>query len=268
MRTQQPCAISRSRSFSPSSAKMAPSAWPVTISARCSKRRSPRAASARPMASSSSSMMAMVISGVSTFVLKPMFRAVSSLSPVSTHNLIPARRMFSMASGTPSCNLSSIAVAPRIVMDRSTPSATSASFCSRSWVARFALSYPSRKPSTSLLLSLRAPITRVRKPCIENSFKCCSNTGCFVSVRSSITLSAPFTRSMYSGGPPCPPFSTTTDIRFRAELKAFVAKTVYVARPPVRLTSTQRSLPRRPLKAQPRSATPLTKAYSSGLSAS
>ena len=42
-----------------------------------------------------------------------MFSAVSILSPVSTHTFMLAFNNISIVSGTPSCNLSSMAVAPR-----------------------------------------------------------------------------------------------------------------------------------------------------------
>ncbi|RUS19671.1 hypothetical protein BC937DRAFT_87123 [Endogone sp. FLAS-F59071] len=49
----------------------------------------------------------------------PMLMAVSSLSPVSTQTLMLALRSNSIACGTPSCNLSSIAVAPNSMRSRS-----------------------------------------------------------------------------------------------------------------------------------------------------
>lgn len=53
-----------------------------------------------------------------------MLMAVSTLSPVRTQVLIPARARLWMVSGTPTCSLSSMAVAPRIFTSRSTPMAT------------------------------------------------------------------------------------------------------------------------------------------------
>mmetsp|Transcript_51619 Transcript_51619/g.136349 ORF Transcript_51619/g.136349 Transcript_51619/m.136349 type:complete len:257 (+) Transcript_51619:1994-2764(+) len=81
----------------------------------------------RPM-SSTSNVFSIMWSGLipSTFALRPMLRAVSSLSPVSTQSLTPALRMFSMASGTLSWSLSSIAVAPTMLRSFSINSATSA----------------------------------------------------------------------------------------------------------------------------------------------
>mmetsp|Transcript_71799 Transcript_71799/g.226843 ORF Transcript_71799/g.226843 Transcript_71799/m.226843 type:complete len:223 (-) Transcript_71799:112-780(-) len=55
---------------------------------------------------------------------KPMFMAVSLLSPVSTHSLMPARARTAMQSGTPSCSLSSMAVEPRRVRSFSISSCT------------------------------------------------------------------------------------------------------------------------------------------------
>ena len=43
----------------------------------------------------------------------PILMAVSCLSPVKTQILIPADRRLAIVRGTPSCNLSSIAVAPK-----------------------------------------------------------------------------------------------------------------------------------------------------------
>lgn len=40
------------------------------------------------------------------------FTAVSCLSPVNTQTFIPASTMWAIVSGTPCCNLSSIAVVP------------------------------------------------------------------------------------------------------------------------------------------------------------
>mmetsp|Transcript_79386 Transcript_79386/g.227778 ORF Transcript_79386/g.227778 Transcript_79386/m.227778 type:complete len:207 (-) Transcript_79386:1823-2443(-) len=96
--------------------------------------------SSRFIVPSSSSMMRKSMEGVSTLVLKPMFRAVSNLSPVRTQSLMPAARIFSMVSGTPSWSLSSIAVVPKMSKLTSMSSATSANFCSRCLVSRMATS--------------------------------------------------------------------------------------------------------------------------------
>jgi hypothetical protein len=59
-----------------------------------------------------------------------MLIAVSILSPVRTHSLMPALRMCLIASGTPSCNLSSIAVEPAISKSFSISAATFSSYSS------------------------------------------------------------------------------------------------------------------------------------------
>lgn len=48
---------------------------------------------------------------------EPISMAVCTLSPVRIQSLIPALCRISMASGTPSCSLSSSAVAPKIVSE-------------------------------------------------------------------------------------------------------------------------------------------------------
>ena len=63
-----------------------------------------------------------------------MFFAVPTLSPVSIHTLIPASRRSASTSGTPSCSLSSIAVAPWKV----------SSLSSSDWSAVIAPGCPSR----------------------------------------------------------------------------------------------------------------------------
>lgn len=61
----------------------------------------------------------------------PMLMAVSCLSPVRTQMRIPACASCLIASGTPSCNLSSIAVQPSRRRSRSISSATSKTLASR-----------------------------------------------------------------------------------------------------------------------------------------
>mmetsp|Transcript_61638 Transcript_61638/g.193192 ORF Transcript_61638/g.193192 Transcript_61638/m.193192 type:complete len:205 (+) Transcript_61638:592-1206(+) len=138
MRTEHCSARWRKCSFSYPLFMMPESAFPVTIIALWTSRSSKDFSALPRVVPSSSSMVWMFISSVSTSVLKPMFRAVSSLSPVSTQSLMPASRSFLMVSGTLSCSLSSMAVAPRISRGLSISSATSSSRCSRSRVSRFA----------------------------------------------------------------------------------------------------------------------------------
>jgi len=69
--------------------------------------------------------------------------AVSSLSPVATQILIPARFRSAMVSGTPSCRRSSIAVAPSSRRSCSSSSDTASIFASRSSIATVASWYRS-----------------------------------------------------------------------------------------------------------------------------
>lgn len=66
--------------------------------------------------------------------------AVSSLSPVATQTLIPARFKSAMASGTPSCKRSSMAVAPNNRKSCSISSYTASTLPSRSSSSAFAFS--------------------------------------------------------------------------------------------------------------------------------
>lgn len=61
----------------------------------------------------------------------PIFIAVSTLSPVSTQTIIPVYRISLIVSGTPSCNLSSIAVEPTNIRSVSSFALISDSFSSR-----------------------------------------------------------------------------------------------------------------------------------------
>mmetsp|Transcript_77480 Transcript_77480/g.224814 ORF Transcript_77480/g.224814 Transcript_77480/m.224814 type:complete len:323 (-) Transcript_77480:1555-2523(-) len=284
MSTEHCVAISSNFFFFPGTERISLSALPVTIIARSSNFRTAfksLSCLSRSMTPSSSSTMAIFMLGVSTFVLNPMFLAVSNLSPVNTHNLIPALRTFSIASPTPTCNLSSIAVAPRISKFFSMSAATAASSSSRPLVNFCASSYFFWKSLTSTWVNFLYPMTKVRRPCKENSLRCSTNSRCdcdaFSAARSNMMLSAPLTNNKYSGVAPTF-FSTTTDMRFRVELNALVASTLYWI-----FTgdfegsegafagsecSTISSLPLRSTNFHPRSAAAETRANSSGLSAS
>mmetsp|Transcript_18807 Transcript_18807/g.45094 ORF Transcript_18807/g.45094 Transcript_18807/m.45094 type:complete len:209 (-) Transcript_18807:187-813(-) len=72
------------------------------------------------------------ISSLSRAQLVPMLMAVSCLSPVSIHTLIPACVSAEIASGTPSCSLSSMAVAPSKMRFFSKRAAASSIFSSLS----------------------------------------------------------------------------------------------------------------------------------------
>ena len=102
-----------------------------------------------------------------------MLMAVSRLSPVNIHILIPARLSFSIASATPSCNLSSIAVAP----SKSNPlcssfAPTDSTLAKRSFNAVRAIRYSASHSSYSCLSTHLNRYNNVLKPSSENSSMC------------------------------------------------------------------------------------------------
>mmetsp|Transcript_117746 Transcript_117746/g.279550 ORF Transcript_117746/g.279550 Transcript_117746/m.279550 type:complete len:300 (+) Transcript_117746:1288-2187(+) len=141
--------------------------------------------------------------------------AVSVLSPVRTQNRIDAALMETMASGTPSCSLSSMAVIPAGSKECSTSAAISASFFSRSSDSRLASFQRLSQSSVKLRSIFFAAITRVRRPSLEYCVKLSP------SVPSSgrehkgpMMLSAPLHMHQYS--PTC---FTITLMRFLSEVK-------------------------------------------------
>mmetsp|Transcript_32645 Transcript_32645/g.87641 ORF Transcript_32645/g.87641 Transcript_32645/m.87641 type:complete len:220 (+) Transcript_32645:292-951(+) len=116
----------------------------------------------------SRSMMKMSMSSSSTFEVIPMSRAVSSLSPVNTHSLMPAALMLTMVSGTSSCNLSSTAVTPTISIFCSISSATSANAPSRFRKAFSASRNFIIHASTSSRVKVRLASNRVLNPSLAN----------------------------------------------------------------------------------------------------
>mmetsp|Transcript_64350 Transcript_64350/g.182547 ORF Transcript_64350/g.182547 Transcript_64350/m.182547 type:complete len:343 (+) Transcript_64350:2366-3394(+) len=201
-----------------------------------------------------------------TLALKPISFAVSNLSPVNTQNLMPALRMLSMVSGTLSCNLSSMPVAPQSSRSVSIFSATLASAPSRSPRSALAALYSSSQGPTTAASSRRRHRTRVLRPALENVVRvdCSALTfsSCPRARRSAITLSAPLASNMCSS-----PFLAMTDIRFREEVNAFVATMVYSSFLPAPVPMVTLS-PFRAWSSQPSSLAPATRASSSGLSAS
>mmetsp|Transcript_589 Transcript_589/g.1138 ORF Transcript_589/g.1138 Transcript_589/m.1138 type:complete len:273 (-) Transcript_589:1098-1916(-) len=140
-----------------------------------------------------------VIPGWSTLQLYPMLMAVSTLSPVKTHSLIPASARLDMVSATSSCNLSSIAVTPRICRSFSISSATSPRRVFRCLpTVVLALSYFSFQIlNSSSEISLCAT-SNVRRPSFEYASRWslyCSLSVVFSSQRSKIMLSAPLIKS-------------------------------------------------------------------------
>mmetsp|Transcript_124610 Transcript_124610/g.311654 ORF Transcript_124610/g.311654 Transcript_124610/m.311654 type:complete len:315 (+) Transcript_124610:2032-2976(+) len=276
MTTEQFCATARNRIFSCMSPKMTSSAAPVTIMAfsRLSKLLNLAASASTALAteaavlSGARSSVAIVIPASRTLALKPIFLAVSSLSPVRTHRLIPASRSFSMVSGTPVCNLSSIAVTPTMSKSTSISSATRAKLPSRSSKDFWAAWYLSSQRRHSSCRSVRLPMTNVLRPSpakfVKASSKLAPRFLLATDDLSSITLSAPFAKRKNS-----PPFWTTTDILLRAESNALTARIWYSIslEAPTSCATTIRS-PTRDAKRQPSCATASTNALSSGLSAS
>mmetsp|Transcript_54713 Transcript_54713/g.127997 ORF Transcript_54713/g.127997 Transcript_54713/m.127997 type:complete len:240 (+) Transcript_54713:125-844(+) len=117
----------------------------------------------------SGSMVWMFMESVKTLALKPMFRAVSSLSPVSTQSFTPAFRMSSMVSGTPTCSLSSMAVTPTSSTSFSISAATLSNSASFPVTFCFAASHFASQFVNSDWLSFFRPKSNVRKPSLENS---------------------------------------------------------------------------------------------------
>mmetsp|Transcript_26453 Transcript_26453/g.66596 ORF Transcript_26453/g.66596 Transcript_26453/m.66596 type:complete len:281 (+) Transcript_26453:277-1119(+) len=231
MTTEHAFARSRKRPLSATSPKMSSRAAPVTMTALFSVSR-PESLEASSLTrldiacdvpASSLSKVAMVMLEVSTRALKPMFRAVSSLSPVRTQRLIPASRSRSIVSGTCACNLSSMAVTPTISMSTSSSSATFASSPSRSVMACWASWYFFSHASHSPFVSARRLTTSVLRPSPAKVPRADSSSFSVFLLSledlSIMTLSAPFANKKYSWS-----LCTTTDIRLRAESKALTAR--------------------------------------------
>mmetsp|Transcript_100408 Transcript_100408/g.290007 ORF Transcript_100408/g.290007 Transcript_100408/m.290007 type:complete len:280 (-) Transcript_100408:1997-2836(-) len=229
--TQQSMASFRNSASLPT-AETSSSAWPVTSSATDLPSRAASAAfgsrscctrsSTAWLSPGEASRTRMYISLLRTRVLKPMFLAVSSLSPVRTHSLMPAARTLSMVSSTPTWSLSSIAVTPTTSRSRSMVSATAASASSRLSMTTCAFAYSSRNLSNSSFGNRRLPNSSVRRPCSANAVRWPGTEPSTLAARSSITLSAPFTSSTSSPDG----LLTMTDWRFLAEVNALRAKTV------------------------------------------
>uniref|UniRef100_A0A8R7RAJ2 Uncharacterized protein n=1 Tax=Triticum urartu TaxID=4572 RepID=A0A8R7RAJ2_TRIUA len=85
----------------------------------------------------SSVMVICFIPCLSRLQAYPMLRAVSVLSPVSTHILMPALASLSMQLVTPFCSLSSTAAAPNRIKSLSIKSVASSISSSRSALTEF-----------------------------------------------------------------------------------------------------------------------------------
>uniref|UniRef100_A0A2P2MG51 Uncharacterized protein MANES_10G072200 n=1 Tax=Rhizophora mucronata TaxID=61149 RepID=A0A2P2MG51_RHIMU len=112
-------------------------------------------------------MIIWVILLVRSFEEYPIDMAVSCLSPVKTHTLIPAILRDSMASGTPSCSLSSMAEAPSILRLFSILLATLRSNAALPIKAVLAASKATCHCSKSESLNSRIPMTSVLNPSDE-----------------------------------------------------------------------------------------------------
>mmetsp|Transcript_16212 Transcript_16212/g.33275 ORF Transcript_16212/g.33275 Transcript_16212/m.33275 type:complete len:209 (-) Transcript_16212:2063-2689(-) len=97
--------------------------------------------------------MCMFMSCMSSLQEKPMLIAVSCLSPVRTQSFMPASAKVSIASGTPSCSLSSMAVAPTSVSPTSTSSARASCAACLPSINRLALCHFSLKALNSSSVS-------------------------------------------------------------------------------------------------------------------
>mmetsp|Transcript_24344 Transcript_24344/g.91943 ORF Transcript_24344/g.91943 Transcript_24344/m.91943 type:complete len:476 (-) Transcript_24344:383-1810(-) len=247
-------AARRWRSSSSSSRSVAEGGLAVrSAPADCSKRSS-AAFAARSCSSTPSREVAVTrigspMASVSSLQVRPMLIAVSTLSPVSTHVLMPARARSEMVCGTPSCSLSSMAVAPTSSRSRSYFSATRSSASSLPPTVRSAASKSLRHLVTSDQGIQRRPSTSVRRPRSEKAVRCWSRTACALrassdaegSATSTILLSAPLQSSHAPCGAPRPlatagspsqrlsrGSSTTTLIRLRAEENLCVPRRVKV----------------------------------------
>ena len=136
----------------------------ASVAAREVSRSKFRSASAGLWTTSSSLTMTSFIHSLSRLQVRAMEMAVSSLSPVSIHTWMPASRRASIVSGTPSCSLSSTAVAPsssRFVSSRAAQAPTfSDRFSSDTLASLYSLAHSFHSSSAST----RRPTQRVRKP--------------------------------------------------------------------------------------------------------
>mmetsp|Transcript_7573 Transcript_7573/g.22358 ORF Transcript_7573/g.22358 Transcript_7573/m.22358 type:complete len:341 (-) Transcript_7573:1575-2597(-) len=194
----------------------------------------------------------------------PMLIAVSCLSPVIIQTRMPPSIRVSIASGTPSCSLSSMAVTPSSSICTSSCSAAAAMRASRSSSEEAACSYfrchASHSPASSTLVAM----TRVRRPFTEKACRfSCVSASSFSSVparsRGSITASEPLHSSlMVPSGE-----RATTDMRARSELNSNSTSTSCVTRCPWKLMVIWERV--RPMNSKPSCRAPSTSATSSGL---
>mmetsp|Transcript_21214 Transcript_21214/g.47118 ORF Transcript_21214/g.47118 Transcript_21214/m.47118 type:complete len:203 (-) Transcript_21214:212-820(-) len=179
-----------------------------------------------------------------------MLIAVSSLSPVSTHTLTPACTIISMAWGTPSCSLSSMAVAPTMSKSCSISSSNDSirfgsPFLRLSSSARsvLALAYLLAQARYLPASTCATATTKHLSPSLENWFMSASvlarrGAGALGDRRVYIMESAPLHTTFT-----CPSRSRmTTDMRLRAEEKGIVCSTSTRISSPVEISSMMQNL--------------------------
>mmetsp|Transcript_20503 Transcript_20503/g.56885 ORF Transcript_20503/g.56885 Transcript_20503/m.56885 type:complete len:361 (+) Transcript_20503:2615-3697(+) len=193
------------------------------------------------------------IRGVRTLVEYPISMAVSRLSPVNTQSLIPALPSVAMVSGTPTCSLSSMAVAPTMCRSLSSASAASVSFSSRPLMAVAAAVNCSSHSSHCASVRKRTPRTSVRRPSDANSPRCDSSPRIRADSHSELSVIAALFSSRAASGPKLEQISGSTiaesaplqrriaqlpycggdrrrmDIRFRVESNLLMARTDHVS---------------------------------------
>mmetsp|Transcript_704 Transcript_704/g.872 ORF Transcript_704/g.872 Transcript_704/m.872 type:complete len:335 (+) Transcript_704:106-1110(+) len=171
--------------------------------------------------------------------------AVSILSPVSTHTLIPAAKRSWIAAGTPSCSLSSTAVLPTRSKSTSMSSAAAATLDSRSTKethASFQIRDHVRYSSSGIS---RCASTSVRYPTFDISSKCrcrLSRWGWSGFSRGMTVASAPFVKrtmreefsewDFFDIFEPAEVVRHKSDMRLRSLLNSKTAKTSKSSRMP------------------------------------
>mmetsp|Transcript_7012 Transcript_7012/g.17725 ORF Transcript_7012/g.17725 Transcript_7012/m.17725 type:complete len:470 (-) Transcript_7012:1003-2412(-) len=190
-----------------------------------------------------------------------MLMAVSILSPVRTHTFTPACSSDAMASGTPSCSLSSIADTPSTVSPCSTSSASAACASCRPWICSAAASHRANHSWKAPGSSSRYATYSTRRPSTAKSRACCSASctcGCAGSKRGTTTASAP----LHSSSSRPSGVRTTTDIRLRSLVNSSTHSSSCASVSPCTRTCSTPSSRRR--NSNPLSAATPTSALSSG----
>mmetsp|Transcript_26807 Transcript_26807/g.70463 ORF Transcript_26807/g.70463 Transcript_26807/m.70463 type:complete len:285 (+) Transcript_26807:1395-2249(+) len=192
---------------------MAAKAAPVTVTAGIAPFPASASLASRAVLDGSS-ITTFVMASVRSLHVRPILKAVSTLSPVSTQTRIPAVCICLMVSGTASCSRSSMAVAPTRF---SGPDSSSSEINSdtrwlrvsdiKAWASTYLLCHD----SYSSWSRSREAKQRVRKPWQASCQRWCSHTlESFTCGKTEV--SAPFNRTEI-----CPLGSrTTTDILFRS----------------------------------------------------